>query len=132
MPTRVALCWTEWRNSRRLESISRGSLWGESSRTLRDSSARIKNLVHKMKGQLYPKTQHTYVGFAKEIRKSLVDDEGEVVFPIAWNNAFIALPRINKRLQRRGKISALDFQGPIKLGRESGSGCCTSSALLPG
>jgi integrase len=75
----------------------------------------LKNLVCKMKGHLSPKTQHTYVGFAKEIRKSLVNDEGDVVFPVTWNNAFIALPRINKRLQRRGKVSAQDIEGLIKL-----------------
>jgi integrase len=74
----------------------------------------LKNLVCKMKGQLSPKTQHTYVGFAKEIRKSLVDEEGEVVYPITWNNDFIAIPRINKRLQRRGKVSAQDVERLIE------------------
>jgi integrase len=68
-----------------------------------------------MQGHLSPKTQHTYLGFVKEIRKSLVDDEGEVVFPITWNNAFIALPRINKRLQRRGKVAAQDIERLIAL-----------------
>jgi integrase len=75
----------------------------------------LKNLVCKMKGQLSPKSQHTYVGYAKEVRKSLVDDEGEVIFPITWNNDFIALPRINKRLQRRGKVSAQDIERLIEL-----------------
>ena len=50
----------------------------------------LKNLVHRMKGQLSPKSQHTYVGFAKEIRESLVDDEGEAIFSTTWNNGFIA------------------------------------------
>jgi integrase len=75
----------------------------------------LKNLVCKMKGQLSPKSQHTYVGFAKEIRKSLVDVEGEVIFPVTWNNDFIALPRINRRLQRRGKVSAQDVERVIGL-----------------
>ena len=75
----------------------------------------LKNLVCKMKGQLSPKSQHTYVGFAKEVRKSLVDDEGEVIFPTTWNNGFIALPKINKRLQRRGKVSAHDIERLIGL-----------------
>jgi len=34
----------------------------------------LKNLVSGMKGKLSPKSQHTYVGHAKEIRESLVDD----------------------------------------------------------
>jgi integrase len=75
----------------------------------------LKNLVCKMKGQLSPKSQHTYVGFAKEVRKSLVDDEGEVIFPTTWNNGFIALPKVNKRLQRRGKVSAQDIERLIGL-----------------
>lgn len=41
----------------------------------------LKNLVCKMKGHLSPKSQHTYVGYAKEVRKSLVDDEGDVILP---------------------------------------------------
>jgi len=75
----------------------------------------LKNLVGKMKGHLSPKSQHTYVGYAKEVRKSLVDDEGEIVFPITWNNAFISLPTINKRLQRRGKVSAQDIERLLQL-----------------
>jgi integrase len=68
-----------------------------------------------MKGHLSPKSQHTYVGFAKEVRKSLVDDEGEVIFPTTWNNGFIALPKVNKRLQRRSKVSAQDIERLIAL-----------------
>jgi integrase len=75
----------------------------------------LKNFVCKMKGQLSPKSQHTYVGFAKEVRESLVDDEGEVIFPTKWNNGFIALPKINRRLQRRGKVSAQDIERLIAL-----------------
>jgi len=75
----------------------------------------LKNLVCKMKGQLSPKSQHTYVGFAKEVRKSFVDDEGDVIFPITWNNGFIGLPTINKRLQRRGKVSAHDIERLLEL-----------------
>ena len=74
----------------------------------------LKNLVSKMKGNLSPKTQRTYVGFAKEVRKSLVDDEGEVIFPVTWNNGFIDLPKINKRLQRRGKVTAQDIERLIE------------------
>ena len=75
----------------------------------------LKNLVCKMKGHLSPKSQHTYVGYAKEVRESLVDDEGEVTFPITWNNGFISLPTINRRLQRRGKVSAQDIERLIEL-----------------
>jgi integrase len=75
----------------------------------------LKNLVCKMKGHLSPKSQHTYVGYAKEVRKSLVDDEGDVIYPITWNNGFIALPKVNRRLQRRGKVSAHDIERLIEL-----------------
>jgi integrase len=75
----------------------------------------LENMVSKMKGNLSPKSQLTYIGFAKEVRKSLVDDDGEAVFPVNWNNNFIDLPTINKRLQRRGKVSAQDIERLIGL-----------------
>jgi integrase len=74
----------------------------------------LKNLVSKMKGKLSPKSRHTYVGYAKEVRKSLVNGEGEVMFPVSWNNHFIDLPKVNKRLQRRGKVSAQDIERLIE------------------
>jgi integrase len=64
----------------------------------------LKILVKKMVGKLAPKSINTYVNIAKEIRESLVDDDGEPVYPVKWNNDFIDLPRVVKRLQRRGKL----------------------------
>ena len=68
-----------------------------------------------MKGTLPPKSQRTYFGVAKEVRKSFVDDDGEVIFPVNWNNGFIDLPKFNKHLQLRGKVSAQDIERLIGL-----------------
>ena len=70
----------------------------------------LKGLVKKMVGKLSPKTQHTYIGYAKQIRESLIDDEGEPIFPITWNNDFIDLPPVVKREQRRGKVSVEEVE----------------------
>jgi integrase len=73
----------------------------------------LKGVVKKMVGKLSAKTQRTYIGYAKQIRESLVNDEGEPVFPISWNNHFIDLPPIVKREQRRGKLSAEDIENLV-------------------
>jgi integrase len=70
----------------------------------------LKGVVKKMVGKLSPKTQRTYIGYAKQIRESLIDDEGEPIYPVTWNNDFIDLPPVVKREQRRGKVSAEDIE----------------------
>src|SRR5258708_18718358 len=42
----------------------------------------LKALVKNMFGNISPKTQRTYIGYAKQIRESLIDDEGEPIYPI--------------------------------------------------
>jgi integrase len=46
----------------------------------------------------------------KANRESLVDEEGQPVYPITWNNDFIDLPLVIKREQRRGKLSAEEIE----------------------
>jgi len=70
----------------------------------------LKAIVKKMVGKLSPKSQRTYIGYAKQIRKSLIDDEGEPIYPITWNNDFIDLPPVVKREQRREKLSAEEIE----------------------
>lgn len=70
----------------------------------------LKQLVKGMTGKLSPKSQQTYIGYAKQVRQSLIDDEGEPIYPITWNNDFIDLPPVMKREQRRGKVSAEEIE----------------------
>jgi integrase len=70
----------------------------------------LKALVKNIVGKLSPKSQRTYIGYAKQIRESLIDEEGEPIYPIAWNNDFIGLPPDVKREQRRGKVSAEEIE----------------------
>ena len=70
----------------------------------------LRGIVKKMVGKLSPKSQRNYIGFAKQIRESLIDDEGEPIYPITWNNDFIDLPPVVKREQRRGKVSAEEIE----------------------
>lgn len=70
----------------------------------------LKALVKNMVGKLSPKTQRTYLGYAKQIRESLIDGEGEPIYPVTWNNDFIDLPPVVRREQRRGKVSADEIE----------------------
>ena len=69
-------------------------------------NAALKQLVTQMVGKLAPKSINTYINIAKEIRESLINNDGEQLYPVQWNNHFIDLPRVVKRLQRRGKLLA--------------------------
>ena len=84
----------------------------ERRRTLRYRNLLVRQMVQmkKMVGKLSPKSQRTYIGYAKQIRKSLIDDEGKPIYPITWNNDFIDLPPAVKREQRRGKLSAEEIE----------------------
>jgi integrase len=70
----------------------------------------LKAMVKNMVGKLSPKSQRTYIGYAKQIRNSLIDHEGEPIYPITWNNDFIDLPPVVRREQRRGKASAEEIE----------------------
>ena len=70
----------------------------------------LKGVVKKMVGKLLPKTQRNYIGYTNQIRESLIDDEGEPIYPITWNNDFIDLPPVMKREQRRGKLFAEEIE----------------------
>src|SRR3981189_516858 len=71
----------------------------ERRRTLRYRNLLVRQMVQmkKMVGKLSPKSQRTYIGYEKQIRKSLIDDEGKPIYPITWNNDFIDLPPVVKR-----------------------------------
>jgi integrase len=73
----------------------------------------LNQVVNTMRGKLKPKTQWTYSTYAKQIRQSLVNDEGEPVFPVKWNNRVIDLPRVVSREQVRGKLNAEEIQKVI-------------------
>jgi integrase len=65
----------------------------------------LRGLVKKMVNNLSSKTINTYINMAKEIVESLLDEDGEPVHARKWNNDLIDLPIVNKREQRRPKLT---------------------------
>jgi integrase len=60
----------------------------------------LKDLVGKLVAEdLAPKTVGELVATVKKVVASAVNDEGEQLFPRAWNHGFIDLPQITKQAQ---------------------------------
>ncbi len=65
-------------------------------------NAALKKLTAAMLDKkLSAKSMVNYIGVAKSIVASAVDNEGEQLFPRAWNHEFIGLPIVNRKIQRR-------------------------------
>ena len=64
-------------------------------------NAALRKLVLAMLEKLSAKAIVNYIGVAKSIVASAVDNEGEQLFPRAWNHEFMGLPSVNKKAQRR-------------------------------
>jgi hypothetical protein len=64
------------------------------------NNAALKSLVAKMhKGGLSPKSTSNYVGLAKLIVASAIDENGDQLFPRKWNHDFIDLPIVQNQHQ---------------------------------
>jgi integrase len=64
------------------------------------NNATVKGLVVKMdEAGLSPKTISNYVGLAKLIVASSIDENGEQLFPRKWNHDFIDMPIVQKQHQ---------------------------------
>src|SRR5438067_5768813 len=64
------------------------------------NNAAAKALVTKMhQANLAPKTVSNYVGLAKLIVASAIDENGEQLFPRKWNHDFIDLPIVENQHQ---------------------------------
>ena len=62
-------------------------------------NAALRKLVAAMLEKLSAKSIVNYIGVAKSIVASAVDNEGEQLFPRAWNHEFMGLPIVNKKAQ---------------------------------
>lgn len=64
------------------------------------NNAAIKPLVAKMcAAGLSPKTVSNYVGLAKQVVASAIDENGEELFPRKWNHDFIDMPIVENQRQ---------------------------------
>jgi integrase len=64
------------------------------------NNAALKSLVTKMvEGGLSPKSIDTYSQVVKMVVASVVNDEGEEIYPRKWNNEFIDMPIVEEERQ---------------------------------
>lgn len=65
-------------------------------------SLALKDVVKRLGAKkLAPATIRNICQVVKLVVASAVDDEGNFLFPVKWNRKFIAMPKVNKRRQRR-------------------------------
>jgi integrase len=74
------------------------------------SNAAVRELVEKMSDAgLAPKSTINYVQVVKLVVASLVDSEGELVYPRKWNHDFIQLPIVDREKQHRPTVTEVDL-----------------------
>jgi integrase len=74
----------------------------------------LRSLVQKMsQAQLAPKTICSYTIMAKQIVKSLADENGKPLIPREWDDNRIDLPVVNKRNQRRVTLTKEQIEALI-------------------
>jgi hypothetical protein len=70
------------------------------------NNAALKSLVTKMvEGGLSPKSIDTYSQVVKMVVASVVNDEGEEIYPRKWNNEFIDMPIVEEERQNTPTFS---------------------------
>lgn len=75
------------------------------------TNSTLRDLVRKMvAAKLSPRTISDYVLPAKLVVGSVLDDNGEPVYPRKWNAEFIGLPIIDRALQRRPTVTREEFE----------------------
>jgi integrase len=79
------------------------------------SNAALKLLIETMAaGGLGPKTIVNYAQVPKMIVASVVNAEGEQVYPRKWNHDFVGLPIVQKEKQHRPTVNASQVEEIIK------------------
>ena len=82
------------------------------------NNAVLKTLVAKMsKSGLAPKTIDNYIQIPKMVVASVMDDDGNQVYPRKWNNEFIDMPIVEQSEQNRPSFSSEIMTGLAKYRR---------------
>jgi integrase len=82
------------------------------------NNAILKTLVAKMsKEGLSPKTIENYIQVPKMVVASVMDDDGNQVYPRKWNNEFIDMPIVEHSEQNRPSFSSEIMTGLAKYRR---------------
>jgi len=75
------------------------------------SNKAVRELIEKMSvAGLSAKTTVNYVQVVKLVVASAVNDEGEQIYPRAWNHDFIQLPVVRKEQQHRPTVTQADIR----------------------
>jgi hypothetical protein len=83
------------------------------------NNAVLKSVVAKMSEQgLSPKTIDNYVPVVKMVVASVVDEQGEEIYPRKWNHEFIDLPVVEKDRQNTPSFSSEVMTGLARWKRE--------------
>jgi hypothetical protein len=70
------------------------------------SNGALRELVEAMaEGGLAPKTIVNYSQVPKMVLASVVDAEGEQIYPRKWNHDFVGMPIVNKEKQHRPTVT---------------------------
>ncbi|HWR14907.1 MAG TPA: site-specific integrase [Terriglobales bacterium] len=112
--------WIDHRRNRKRKPVSSGTI-EDDERTLRNwinphigdcpvgdvNNSVLKKLVSIMsKAGLSPKTIENYLDVPKAVVTSVVDNDGNQVYPRKWNNDFIDMPIVDPSRQNRPSFSA--------------------------
>ncbi|MGE5056981.1 MAG: tyrosine-type recombinase/integrase [Acidobacteriota bacterium] len=112
--------WLEHRRNRKRKPVAPGTI-EDDERTLRNwinphigdcpvgdvNNSVLKNLVSIMSSAgLSPKTIKNYLDVPKAVVASVVDSDGNQVYPRKWNNDFIDLPVVERSEQNRPSFSS--------------------------
>src|ERR1700687_46566 len=74
----------------------------------------VKSFFKGLRGKLSAPTQRTIFNIIKQVVESAVDDEGDQLYPLKWNHAFIDVPAVKTVDQDTPIVSPKAIQNAIR------------------
>ena len=77
----------------------------------------VKRFFEGLRGKLSPSTQRTVFNIIKQVVESAVNEEGDQLYPLKWNHAFIDVPTVKTAEQDAPIVSPKAIQNAIRTAR---------------